>query len=83
VAPRDGSEEARLPIEARLIRRIDQREQSILATIDQCEQRILATIDRCEQTILATMDAHFRRAMVWIGLLYLAMVGNIIKDFLR
>jgi hypothetical protein len=40
-------------------------------------------IDQCEQAILATMDAHFRRAVIWIGLLYLAMLGNIIKDFLR
>jgi hypothetical protein len=79
VAPRDRSEEARLPVEARLIRNIDQRERSILATMDQC----LAAIDRCEQTLLATMDAHFRRTMIWIGLLYLAMLGNIIKDLLR
>ena len=36
-------------------------------------------IDQCEQAILAT---HFRRAMIWIGLLYLAMLGNTLKDFL-
>jgi hypothetical protein len=43
----------------------------------------MGRIDQCEQAILATMDAHFRRAAIWIGLLYLAMLGNIIKDFLR
>jgi hypothetical protein len=68
-----------LPVGTRLIRHIDQREQGILATMDQC----LAAIGRFEQTILATMDAHFRRTIIWIGLLYLAMLGNIIKDFLR
>ena len=45
--------------------------------------RLIRRIDECEQAILAAMDARFRRAMIWIGLLYLATLGNIIKDFLR
>jgi hypothetical protein len=45
--------------------------------------RLIRRIDECEQAILATLDAHFRRTMILVGLLYLAMLGNIIKDFLR
>ena len=45
--------------------------------------RLIRRIDECEHAILATMDAHFRRTMILVGLLYLAMLGNIIKDFLR
>ena len=45
--------------------------------------KAMRRIDECEQAILATMDAHVRRAMIWISLLYLAMLGNIVKDFLR
>jgi hypothetical protein len=66
------SEDPHSAVGARLIRHIDQYEQAILPTMD-----------RCEQTILSAMDAYFRRTMIWIGLLYLAMLGNIIKDFLR
>ena len=47
------------------------------------EDRILRRIDECEQAVLAKMDACFRRTMIWIGLVFLATVGNIVKDLLR
>ena len=40
-------------------------------------------LDSVEQAVLTKMDSNFRRNMLWVGLLYLAMLGNIIKDFLR
>jgi hypothetical protein len=52
-------------------------------TCSTVETNLLRHIDECERAILAKMDANFRRVMVWIGLVFLATLGNIIKDFLR
>jgi len=40
-------------------------------------------LDSVEQAVLTKMDSNFRRNMLWVGLLYLAVLGDIIKDFLR
>ena len=39
--------------------------------------------DSTGDAILAKMDANFRRQKILTGLLFLAILGNIIKDFLR
>jgi hypothetical protein len=45
--------------------------------------RLIRRIDECEQAIRVTMDAHFRRTMILVGLVDLAMLGSITKDLLR
>jgi hypothetical protein len=47
------------------------------------EPAVFRHIDAVEQAVLAKMDETFHRNIFWVGLLYLAMLGNIIKDFLR
>jgi hypothetical protein len=47
------------------------------------EPALFCHIDAVEQAVLAKMDETFHRNMFWVGLLYLAMLGNIIQDFLR
>ncbi|MGH6896567.1 MAG: hypothetical protein ACREJ5_08465 [Geminicoccaceae bacterium] len=47
------------------------------------EDTMLRRFDSFERGIPTSLDAHFRRTMTWGGLLYLAMLGNVLKDFLR
>jgi hypothetical protein len=47
------------------------------------ERNIMRNFDSVERAVITKMDTNFRRSMIWVGLLYLATLGNIIKDFLR
>ena len=47
------------------------------------EGTVMRHFDSVEQAVITKIDANFRRNMIWVGLLYLAMLGNILKDFLR
>jgi hypothetical protein len=50
------------------------------AAVEGTAMRHFDLVERC---VLSKMDANFHRNMIWVGLLYLGMLGNIIKDFLR